>query len=174
MTAMSGIKKKCLWVVLAAFLTTIPASRSWADSVTIISPDKAQTHAYGRVAKSRLVWLAKDRALSADITFSTDLYAGGNEPLTRESFLFKFPGVTLDAATKQFLAQDSEGKRVPVASASGGLGGNIKPLAGTRVYIYRRHGEVRVVLTATTTPPNTDRVVTWVERDGGIEHLGSR
>jgi hypothetical protein len=163
-------------IALAAFLLMIPASRSWADSVTVISPDKGQTHAYSHVSKSKFVWLAKEQTLSADITFNNEMYAGGSgEPPRQESFLFKFPGVTFDPATKQFFAQDKAGSKMAVASSSDGSPrGNIKPLAGTRVYICKRHGEVHVVLTATMPAPISENPVFWVQRDGGIEHFASR
>lgn len=161
---------------LAAVLLTIPAGSVRADSLTVISPDKGKTHAYGHVTKSKFVWLAKEQTLSADITFSNDLYAGGSgEPLTQESFLFKFPGVTFDPGTKQFFAQDKEGRKMAVASSSSNSPrGNIKPLPGTRVYICKRHGEVRVVLTAMSPAPATENPVYWVQRDGGIDHFAQR
>ena len=172
MIVIERLKTNGLLIVLVAFLMTISASSLRADSVTIVSPDKAQTHAYGHVTKSKFVWLAKEQTLSADITFSNDLYAGGGEPPTRESFLFKFPGVTFDPATKQFFAQDKAGKKMAVASSSDNSpGGSIKPLLGTRVYICKRHGEVRVVLTATVPAPITENPVVWVQRDGGIEYF---
>lgn len=163
------------WLGLTAFLAIIPANSLRADSVTVISPDKAQTHAYGRVTKSKFVWLTKEKTLAADITFSNDQYAGGGEPATRESFLFTFPGVTFDPATKQFFAQDKAGKKLAVASSGDSSpGGSIKPLLGTRVYICKRHGAVRVVLTATEPAPLTENPVVWVPRDGGIEHFTDR
>lgn len=162
-----------VWIGMTAFLVTIPAS-SMADSVTVISPDKAQTHAYGRVTRSKFIWLSKEKALSAEITFSNDLYVGSGEPLSRESFLFKFPGVTFDPAVKQFFAQDQTGRKLAVASSNDSApGGAIKPLPGTRVYICKRHGEVRVVLTATAPAPATENPVIWVERNGGVEYFTS-
>jgi hypothetical protein len=143
--------------------------------VTIISPDKAETYAYSRMARSKFVWLAKARALSADVTFSNDQYTGVGEPLRRETFLFKFPGVTFDPATKQFVAQDKAGKNVVVAtSGSSSPGGNIKPLAGTHVYICKHRGELRAVLTATVPAPNTENPNPWIQWDGGIERFTDR
>jgi hypothetical protein len=163
------------WISLASLLLTIPAASLRADSVTVISPDKAQTQAYSRVAKSKFTWLAKEKAFAAEITFSNDQYAGGNEPLSRETFLFKFPGVIFDPAAKQFLAQDKAGGKLAVASSGDSSPtGGIQPLPGTRVYICKRHGAVRVVLTATSPAPASENPVFWVERNSGIESFAGQ
>ena len=163
------------WTGLAALLLMVPSGSLRADSITVISPDKAQTQAYSRVAKSKFVWMAKERVLSAEITFSNDQYAGGGEPLSRETFLFKFPGVIFDPAAKQFCAQDKAGKKLAVASSSDSSPtGSIQPLPGTRVYICKRHGAVRVVLTATAPAPASENPVIWVERNGGIESFAGQ
>jgi hypothetical protein len=160
---------------LALLVLTSAASSLRADSVTIISPDKAETYAYSRLARSKFVWLAKEQALSAEITFSNDQYAGGNEPLLREVFLFKFPGVTFDPAAKRFVAQDKAGKKLAVASSSDSSPtGSIQPLPGTRVYICKRHGAVRVVLTGTAPAPTSENPIIWVEHNGGIESFASQ
>ncbi len=175
MAVIKDLKMNGLLMGLATLLMAGPVSSLRADSVTIISPDKAETYAYSHLTRNKLVWMAKARSLSADVTFSNEQYTGVNEPLRRDSFLFKFPGVTFDPAKKQFVAQDKAGKNVAVAtSSSSSPGGSIKAMPGTRVYICKHRGEVRVVLTATAPAPNIENPVTWVQWDGGIERFTDR
>jgi hypothetical protein len=144
------------------------ASPLWAGSVTILSPDTAQTWAYGYVTEAKFAWSSKEKALYADITFSNDLYATTDEPVQHEYFLFKFPGMMLDPGTKTFYAQDSSGQRVPVAVSESGLFSSfIKPLPGTVVYIHKKHGKVQVTLTATTVPLSVGGGRHWIEEGDG-------
>ena len=163
--------------MVACLAVTVLASPLWAGSVTLASPDKVQTHAESRVKDANLTWSEKDHALYADITFSNDIYVGGAVPLVEDYFLFEIPGVRADPATKTFYAQDDSGQRVPVAMWQDGfLGRHIKLLPGTYVHIQKKHGNVRVVLTATTTPPMVARRNHWVEDSTGfmMEHIAGR
>jgi hypothetical protein len=163
--------------VVAWLAMTMLAGSAWAGSVAIISPDKAQTAADCRVKAANLTWSETDHALYADITFSNDIYVGGAVPLVEDYFLFAFPGVSADPATKTFYAPDSNGHRVPVATwEDGAFGRHIKLLPGAFVHIQKKHGNVRVVLTATTTPTMAARRNHWVEDNTSFmtEHLAGR
>ncbi len=152
----------------ACLAVTLLASPLWAGSVTIASPDQAQTSAEGRVTKTKLTWSDKDQALYADITFSNELYETKGDALTEEYFLFKFPGVMADPATKTYYAQDQSGQRVPVATWQNGFfGRHIKMSPGTCVHIRKEHGKVHVVMTATTAAKTALRNQ-WVEESSGM------
>ena len=171
------MKVNSVMIMAACLALTLIASPLWAGSVTIASPDQAQTNAEGRVIKAKLTWSDKDQALHADITFSNELYETKGDTHNEEYFLFKFPGVMADPATKTYYAQDDSGQRVPVAMWQDGfLGRHIKLLPGTYVHIQKKHGNVRVVLTATTTPPMVARRNHWVEDSTGfmMEHIAGR
>jgi hypothetical protein len=151
------------------FSTLMLTSTLWAASVTIESPDKAQTNAEGRVMQGSLKWLPKEQALYADITFTNDLYVTRGNALEQEYFLFKFPGVSFDPSTNTFYATAKDGQRVPVAVKKPGVfGGSIQPLPGTTINIYKSHGEVQVVLTATTDQVDRGILSHWVERNSGF------
>jgi hypothetical protein len=140
--------------VLAVVAVLMFAGFSRADSVTLVSSDKADTYAYGHVEKANFIWVMEETALYADITFSNWLYAGdGGESASQEYFLFKFPGVTFDSATKTFYARNEDGRPVPVAVMEDAwTGQRIKPLPGTCVYISNSGGTVQLVLKGTTNP----------------------
>lgn len=163
---------------LAAWLAaTVLAGPSWADSITVVSPDKAQTNAESRVKKANLEWSDKDQTLCADITFSNELYVTRGDALNEEYFLFRFPGVTADPVTKTFFIQDRSGQRVPLATwQDGWLGRHITLSPGAYIHIREAHGAVRVVLTATSTPPEVGRRNHWLEETTGLlfDHLVDR
>ncbi|MCX6906648.1 MAG: hypothetical protein NTY01_01255 [Verrucomicrobia bacterium] len=139
------------------------AGLSRADSVTIVSPDLTETYACGHVEQAKFEWVNEDAELYANVTFSNGFYAGDGEAPSREYFLFKFPGVTYDRATKTFYAQDNEGHSVPVAVMQAGLIGHyIKPMPGTCVYISNSGGTVQLILTATTNPRPSRYANHWV------------
>ena len=160
------MKIRGLSSIVAGLSLAILATPAWAGSVIILSPDKAQAHAFGHVTKSKFIWSEKERALFADITFSVGMYAGSGQSNEQESFLFKFPGVTFDPSTKTFYARDKSGKEMAIAAGQSGLfGRSVKPLPGTCVYICKKHGEVQVVLTASTSLVSSDDSHHWMEND---------
>ncbi len=163
------MKTNSMTKTVACLAVTLLASPLWAGPVTIASPDKAQTNAESRVKKANLEWNDKDQALYADITFSNDLYVSRGDALNEEYFLFRFPGVTADPATKTYYVQDNNGQRVPVATWQDGfLGRHITLSPGTYIHIREAHGDVRVVLTATSTPPAFGRRNHWLEENTGL------
>ncbi len=155
--------------VIAGLAATMLAGPLWAGSVTIISPDKAQTHAESRVKEARFIWSDKEQALYADIRFSNELFILRGNPLDEESFVFKLPGVRFDAAARSFYTQDSNGQRVPVATMENGLfGRRIKPAPGTCVHIQSKHGEVRLAMTADMTSASQTPRNHWLEENNGF------
>ena len=139
--------------VMAVVAVLMFAGFSRADSVTLVSSDRAESYAYGHMEKANFIWVREGSALYADVTFSNWLYAGDGEPASQEYFLFKFPGVTFDEATKTFYARNDGGSPVPVAVMEDALiGQRIKPLPGTCVYISNSGGTVQLVLKGTTNP----------------------
>jgi Ni/Co efflux regulator RcnB len=150
----------------ALALLTFAAGRVLADSITIISPDTAQTTSYYRASAKRLHWDPKKQVLYADITFSNEQYASRTEPPRTEYFLFRLPGIRLDPATRGFNARNSDGQTVPVAALKKGLIGQyVELLSGTRVFIIVRSGAVRVVLTANTSLQLPGPGSQWVQTD---------
>ena len=144
----------------------ILADPSWAGSVDILSPDKANAYAVSRVSNTTLKWSPRDQRLYADIAFDTQMYAGDGDSSCKESFLFGIPGVTFDPQANAFYAKDDEGQPVIVAiKKPGWFGGKVLPAPGSCFYIYKNHGEVQVVLRAST----VNSVVLknhWIEKDG--------
>lgn len=142
------------------------ASAGWAGSVDILSPDKANTYAVSRISNTILKWSSREQMLYASITFDPQMYAGDGDSARKESFVFGIPGVTFDPQANTFCTKDNEGQPVVVAIKKPGLfGGSVFPAPGSCFYIYRNHGEVRVVLKASTV--NTLVLKHhWVEKDG--------
>ena len=160
---MSGFSLK---VVCICGMMTL-AGAGWGASVDILSPDKAQTYAVGRISNTRLKWNDRNRMLYADITFDPQMYAGDGDSSKKEYFLFGIPGVTFDPQANTFYANDNEGQPVAVAIKKPGMfGGSILPAPGSCFYIYKNHGEVQVVLKASTVN-NAVLKHHWVEKDGG-------
>ena len=151
---------------MAGVVVLLSASLAQADSVTMVSPETAQTDACSYVEKAYFEHFDGDPALYANVTFSNDIYVGDGQPLARDYFVFKFPGVTFDPATKTFYAAGDAGHRVPVAVMEDGwLGPRIRPLAGTCVYICNNGGTLQFRLSATTNPM-VERAQHWVPRSG--------
>ena len=158
------MKMSSITKAVVCLAVTLLASPLWAGSVTIVSPDKVKTNSESRVKERFLRWNDKDKALYADITFSNDVHAGASDPLNEEYFLFKIPGVIKDSETKTFYAQDESGQRVPVATYQKGLFGRHLTLSpGTYIHIQKNHGNVRVVMTLSTTPPKDAPNDHWLE-----------
>lgn len=142
------------------------AGTGWAGSVDIPSPDKAHTYAASRISNTTLKWSNRDQKLYANITFDPQMYAGDGDSGRQEYFVFGIPGVTFDPQANTFYAKDNEGEPVAVAIKKPGIfGGSIRPAPGSCFYIYKNHGEVQIVLRASTV--NTAALKHhWVEKDG--------
>jgi hypothetical protein len=137
-----------------------------AGSVDILSPDTAHTYAASRISNSTLKWSNREQKLYANITFDPQMYAGDGDSGRKEYFVFGIPGVAFDAQANTFYAKDDEGQPVAVAIKRPGMfGGSVLPAPGSCFYIYKSHGEVQVVLKASTV--NTSVLKHhWIEKDG--------
>lgn len=155
-------------LLLALLWGTVAPSN--ATPVEIVSPDTAQTFSYGHAAKKKLWWMEKEGVFCAQITFDNFSYANSTEPPKHETFLFSFPEVKFDPATKVFLVHENGGRQTPVAIREKGLfgiGSWIRLLPGTTIYISKHHGEVRLILTATDRKQMGLLEGHWVEDNKG-------
>src|SRR6266705_2165459 len=76
-------------ILLATLLTT--SASAVAGAISIISPDRAQTFAYGEMIWHQLYLERTGGELAARITFSNLLYVSGDGPRRDEPFDFRFP-----------------------------------------------------------------------------------
>ena len=148
-------------ILLVIFLVTKGLAVAGAISVT--SPDRARTFAYGEMVWHQLYSARAGGELAARITFSNLPYVGDNEPRQEEPFDFRFPGVRLDAAQGTFFARGARGERIPVAQFRGDPAcGWIDLLPGAKIYLLKASGRVTALLTATDFPRGGQR---WLEMD---------
>ena len=92
-----------LAIPLAAILTTsVPVM---ADAISIISPDHAQTFAYGEMIGHQLYLDQTAGELAARMIFSNLPYVSDNELRRDESFDFRFPGTQFDSARASSLQE---------------------------------------------------------------------
>ncbi len=155
---------------LLLFLLLTSAASLSAKPVEIVSPDTAQTFSCGHAAKKKLWWLEKEGVFCAEITFNNFYYANSMDPPKHETFLFKFPEVAFDPATKVFSVRGDGGRPLPIAVREKGLfgiGSWIRLLPGTIIYISKNHGEVRLILTVSDRKHVGLWDHNWVEDNGG-------
>lgn len=129
-----------------------PGVRRRGTRVEIVSPDRAETWVNGHTIRHVLLWDRRREALLVQLTFDNFHEVDWQNPRREETFSFYLPGVVRDAATGTFFTAGGE---VPVAATQrGGLrAGNIRPTAGTTIYVTKPEGQVHVVLTATAGSP---------------------
>src|SRR6188474_39552 len=121
-------------ILLGIFLVANGSAIAGAISVT--SPDRARTFAYGEMVWRQLYSTAAGGELAARITFSNLPYVGDNESRQDEPFDFRFPGVRFDAAQGAFFARGARGERIPVARFRGDPAcGWIDLLPGAKIYL---------------------------------------
>jgi hypothetical protein len=153
-----------LAIVSAALLIT--SVTAMADAVSIISPDHAQTYAYGAVTWHQLYLQRTRGELAVRITFSNWPYAGDDEPRRDEAFDFRFPGVHVDAARRAFVTSGRRGELIPVARFQGDPAcGWIDLAPNAKMYLVKDHGRVTATLTATSFPR---RGIRWIEMDNNF------
>jgi hypothetical protein len=150
--------------IFLIFLTLSAA----ADTVEIASPDRVQTYAYSEARYKSLEWDEDEQTLIAYMTFSTRPYAYSNEPPKDEFCSFRFPGVTFDPANQKYYAKSNSGRKIPIAEQKEGLISDwVEMLPGTAVLIFKKDGDVKVVLAATTDWKEGDPDFHWIERNEG-------
>ena len=148
-------------VLLATLLTT--SASAVAGAISIISPDHAQTFAYGEMIWHQLYLQRTGAKLGARITFSNRPYASSSELRRDEPFDFRFPGVQFDSARRTFFASGRRGEPIPVARFRGDPPfGWIDLAPGAKIYLLKEGGRVTATLTATDYPR---RGMRWIEMD---------
>lgn len=133
--------------------TDIVVSRrqSPRPAAEIVSPDTAETWVDGHTIRYVLLWDRRREELLAQVTFDNFPHVDWQHPRREETYSFRFPGVTRDAATGVFYAPGG----VPVAARQrvGLATGDIRPTPGTTIYVAKPDGQVHVALTATPGSP---------------------
>jgi hypothetical protein len=151
--------------ILLAILAAMNAS-ALAGAITITSPDRADTFAYGEMIWHQLYLERSSGELGARITFSNLPYVGDDQPRMDEPFDFRFPGVQVDSTQGTFFARVRHGEPIPVARFRDGLAcGWIDLAPGTKIYLLKESGRVIVLLTATDYPRQGIR---WIEMDNNF------
>jgi hypothetical protein len=148
-------------ILLVTLLAT--SASAVAGAITVTSPDRAQTFAYGEMIWHQLYLERRGGELAARITFSNLPYASGDEPRRDEPFDFRFPGIQFDSGRRAFFASGRHGELIPVARLRGDPArGWIDLAPGAKIYLLKESGRVTAILTATDYPR---RGMHWIEMD---------
>ena len=153
---------------IAIFLAMLFAASgsATAGAISITSPNRPQTFAYGQMIWHQLYMNGTAGDLVARITFSNLPYAGDDEPRRDEPFDFRFPGVRFDPAQRTFFAKRGHSQLIPVARLREGPGyGWIDLAPGAKMYLLKESGRVTATLTATDYPRSGMR---WVQMDNNF------
>ena len=115
--------------------------------ISIPSPDKAVTFAYGTIKNHTLIWSKKYRMLYARVTF-TDAEQASGQP-SEDAHEFRLPGISFDEAKGIFYATSPKGVLVPVAQMKQALFfKTVAPLPNANVRIQKVRSDVTVILEA--------------------------
>jgi hypothetical protein len=154
-----------MWLAILPAVVFVMSASAMADAIYIVSPDHAQTFAYGQTTWRQLYLDRAAGELGARITFSNLPYAGDDEPRRDESFSFRFPGVQFDSARRAFFVNGRHGEQIPVARFRDPAFGWIDLLPEAKIYLVKESGRVTATLTATSYPRTGIR---WVETDNNF------
>jgi len=142
------MSRRILWIALA--LAFFPVRFLQADDgppISITSPDKGTTFAYGSIKNHTLIWSKKYKTLVARITF-TDAEFNNGQP-NDDTHEFRLPGVAYDETKGLFFATSAKGEIIPVAQVKKAfLFKTIETLPNANVRIQRMSGNVTVILEA--------------------------
>jgi hypothetical protein len=153
-----------LAIPLAAILMT--SASVMAGAISITSPDRPQTFAYGEMIGHQLYLDRTAGELAARMTFSNLPYVSDDELRRDESFDFRFPGVQFDSARRIFFARSGHGDLIPVARFRKGRAYAWLDLtSGAKIYLVKESGRVTATLTATDHPRTGTR---WVQMDNNF------
>jgi hypothetical protein len=136
---------------------------AYGQSVEIVSPNKADTFAYGAAISHQIERDRFTNEMIARVTFSNYLYAGDREPRQDETFDFVFPGLHFDAARNEFVARTRHRVGIPIAALHPNF-----PCAGyklgpnAQIILVKQSGRVTAVLNAASQPQAGGR---WVQVD---------
>lgn len=154
------VKMKLL-LILASF--TLALQMSHAQSIEIVSPDRAYTYAYGDAACHQIERDSSTNEMVARVTFSNYPFAGDREPRRDEMFDFVFPGLHFDATQNEFFARTVRHVKIPVARLHSNFpyaGYKLEPTA--KIFLVKRSGRITAMLNATAEPRDGSR---WVQID---------
>jgi hypothetical protein len=142
------MSRPLLFSLLASFL--LPAGALLADDgppISITSPDKAVTFAYGTIKQRTLFWDGRGKILMARVVFTdADPVVGSPQDDAHE---FRLPGVSFDPAKGVFYAVSARGETIPVARLKKALFfKTIEVLPNAVIRIQHPRGNVTVILEA--------------------------
>jgi hypothetical protein len=147
----------CFLISVALIVPTL------ASEVRIMSPDHAQTYAFGEVVAHQL--FVEGNVLAVRITFSNVSYATKTEPRQDEAFDFRFIGTRFDPAARAFCVFSRRKSKVAVAvTRPGWLDEAITLSRGTKIYVFKESGRVTVLLSTT---PEPRAGLQWLEVNDG-------
>ncbi len=116
-------------------------------AISITSPDKGLTFAFGSIKDHSLIWDNRNHQLVARVVFIDENQSGGT--VNDDTLEFRLPGVTLDEAKGIFFATSAKGESIPVARFKKELFLKvIEILPNARVRIEHPRGNVSVALEA--------------------------
>ncbi len=148
-------------LTLGLFSGLVRAEEDDGPLISITSPDRATTFAFGSIKDRVLVWNKKNQVLIVRVTF-TDAEEN-NGSANDDTHDFKLPGVTFDETKGVFYATSPKGVVVPVAHNKKALFfKSIEILPNAAVRILHPRGNVTVILEAISSndpamhPPPTD------------------
>jgi hypothetical protein len=126
----------------------LPASaEDEGPPISITSPDKGTTYAYGTIKQHSLVWNKSTKMLIAVITF-TDENVTTNTP-NDDTHQFRIPGISYDEAKGVFTATTAKGEVIPVAHYKKVLFiKSIETLPNAAVRVVHPRGDITVILEA--------------------------
>jgi hypothetical protein len=159
-------------LVLGLVVFALAISPAPGQSIEIVSPNHADTFAYGDAFSHQIERDRLTNEMIARVMFSNYPYAGDRELRRDEMFDFVFPGLHFDAAQNEFFARTSHrGMRIPIAVLHTNFpyaGYQLEPT--TKIFLVKHSGRVTAVLNATAQPRNGAR---WVQIDDNwsLQHL---
>lgn len=120
----------------------------------IVSPDHAQTFAFGTETKRAWAQLAPNQHLGLYLNFTNDPYVDRDNPRRYDNFLFNFPAVRLGGDGRTFFYHTPEGRLVPVARKRPDLFGfdEIKLLPNAELLVHSPHGYLTLTLVVRPMP----------------------
>jgi hypothetical protein len=134
-----------------ALLLLFPAAQANpqndAPPISITSPDKGTTYAFGTIKNHTLIWSKNQKMLIARITFTADSDTQGT--LSDDTQEFRLPGVAFDEAKGIFTATTAKGEVIPVAHYKNVLFiKSVETLPNAAVRVLHPRGVITVILEA--------------------------
>ena len=150
-------------VLIGLALVVLTIASAHGQSLEIVSPNHAYTHAYGDTISHQIERDHLTNEMIARVTFSNYPYARDREARRDEMFDFVFPGLQFDATRNEFFARTPHQGRIPIAALHPNFpyaGYKLEPTA--KIFLMKSSGHVTAVLNATTRRCDGAR---WVQID---------